>query len=73
MYPFVGKNYDKNRILIIGESHYLNRNSKFENTPANWYTSNIIDLSSLERKMTCISRVVNNIHDGIIQKKMVKI
>ena len=72
MYPFVGKNYYKNRMLIIGESHYLDRNSKFENTPANWYASNIIDLSSLEKKMTCIRRVVSNIHDGIIQKKWLK-
>ena len=62
-YPYVGKNYDKYKMLIIGESHYLDKDSTFKNTPENWYKSNIKNLNNKDQQTTCIRRVVNNIQE----------
>lgn len=34
-YPWVGKNYDRTRVLVVGESHYANSEEKLERYLAN--------------------------------------
>jgi hypothetical protein len=49
--PFVGLNYNNvnsKRLLLIGESHYLPKNSVVSKDANKWYNSNINDLTSEE-------------------------
>jgi hypothetical protein len=48
MLPFVGENYDENRILIISESHFVPKEIKNQ-LDDNWYKTN--DIVYLEKTM----------------------
>lgn len=52
MKPYVGKNYVRNgekSLLLIGESHYLPKDSKQHLTPHVWYSGDYTTLSDKER------------------------
>lgn len=46
--PWVGKDYQKsqNRLLILGESHYLEENSEYHHEPVSWYAG--VDVSQCD-------------------------
>lgn len=49
MLPFIGKNWklQKDRILFIGESHYLSHESVAENNSLTWYSNNATSLQKM--------------------------
>lgn len=59
MRPFVGKNYEKTKLLLVGESHYLPPNSS-ANLIANWYEGNSQSLSAEEYMWTHTAMIINN-------------
>lgn len=51
--PYVGENYfdtSKPLLLLIGESHYLEKGSKLDTTPHVWYEGSSLTLSEDERQ-----------------------
>lgn len=55
MMPFVGADYGKNgpKILLIGESHYLPKESTVHLNAEKWYERDASQLSDRERSATC--------------------
>lgn len=49
MLPFIGDNYEKTRLLIVGESHYLPTGSTIQQNPEEWYKSNNEQLTEKEK------------------------
>jgi len=61
--PFVGKGFqDHSKILLLGESHYLPKESTCQQNPLIWCNSTSVRLSNNELAWINTRRVVNNIH-----------
>lgn len=60
--PFIGKNYVKNKILLIGESHYFPKESVWHRKPEQWYAGSSTMLVGDEKYYINTRRVLNNIH-----------
>lgn len=65
MKPFIGENYEKNRVLIITESHYWPQKltkEKFEEKIKDWYTIN--NLTDETRGNVHTRGVINEVNKG---------
>lgn len=69
MIPWVGSQYGKHfkKVLLIGESHYLEYSSRIQNRVTTWYESSVEDLTSSEVSMTSTAKIVqkNYAHNTI--------
>lgn len=59
MRPFVGRNYEKTKLLLVGESHYLPENSSAE-LITKWYEKDSQQLSAEEYMWTHTAMIINN-------------
>lgn len=63
--PWIGNAYkqSKNKVLILGESHYLDKNSSYHHEPTKWYEGiDVTDAKDLSwmRTATIIQNGINN-------------
>lgn len=59
MIPWVGYNYKKIKVLIIGESHYLPEKSSIHLDSEKWYASSYSDLSIDEKSWTNTAGIIS--------------
>ena len=58
--PFIGANFAKHKILLLGESHFFNNESWANKIPAEWYINNHNSLNEKEKLRINTRHVVNN-------------
>jgi hypothetical protein len=58
--PFIGNDFEKYRILLLGESHFFNNESETNKNPEDWYKNDNSKLNNKEKLRINTQFVVNN-------------
>jgi hypothetical protein len=63
MMPWIGAEYNRNRFLIIGESHYLDKTSTVHSSPEKWYDYRHTELLQNDLESTFTAKIIDNAKD----------